>query len=222
MDYYNFHGSCQIPGLSEIYEEVFGKTSEGWFVECGAFDGFLYSNTWGLTERGWGGLFIEPIHSSLLKCVANHTKPYHPCVMYMESAVGNYNGTISLEVGGELTSGDPLTLESFKEAPWARGFYTGESVEVEIRTLDTILEQKNIHPNFELLCIDVEGMEYEVLRGFSINKYTPKLIIVEAHELDSDIRLNYEAPLINKYMEDAGYEKIFVDNINSIYLRKKG
>ena len=59
-----------------------------------------------------------------------------------------------------------------------------EVIEIKTRTLDSILEDNNLEPNFDLLSIDVEGHEMEVFKGFSIDKWRPKLILLEDHVLN--------------------------------------
>jgi hypothetical protein len=46
------------------------------------------------------------------------------------------------------------------------------------------------------------------------------MAIVEAQELHPAKELTLQAPFINKYFQDAGYEKIYCDEINNIYVRK--
>lgn len=51
---------------------------------------------------------------------------------------------------------------------------------VKALTLDTIL--KNNHPelkNIDALLIDVEGWELDVLKGFNIEQYMPKVMVLE-------------------------------------------
>ena len=59
--FYPQQPTCQISNMWLIFETFFGQRTEGLFVEVGAFDGVLYSNTWGLAARGWRGLLIEPV-----------------------------------------------------------------------------------------------------------------------------------------------------------------
>ena len=53
-----------------------------------------------------------------------------------------------------------------------------------VRTLDSILEEAGAHPGFDFLSIDVEGHEIEVLRGFDIARWRPRLILLEDHVAD--------------------------------------
>ena len=48
-------------------------------------------------------------------------------------------------------------------------------------TLNKVLKQLKVEDEFELLNIDVEGHEYEVLKGLNFKKFKPKIITVEIH-----------------------------------------
>ena len=71
---YNISKDCQIKTLNEIYLNYFGYPSNGYFVEVGAYDGEFVSNTSCLSDHGWKGLYIEPIHDFYLKCLKRHDK----------------------------------------------------------------------------------------------------------------------------------------------------
>jgi hypothetical protein len=84
--------------------------------------------------------------------------------------------------------------------------------------LDKSLEENNVEPGFDLLSIDVEGAEVDVLKSFSVNKWQPKMCIVEAHERHPNPRMRFNAPFINEYFIIAGYKKVYSDDTNNIYL----
>ena len=52
-----------------------------------------------------------------------------------------------------------------------------------LRTLTEILTEVETPADFDLLCLDVEGMEVEVLRGLDLKRFLPKAICIEVrHE----------------------------------------
>lgn len=85
-----------------------------------------------------------------------------------------------------------------------------QKIQVQKVRLNTILEKISVD-RIDLLSIDVEGWELEVLRGFDLAKYKPKVVMLE-----NNINCNeYE-----KYMIQHGYVKNTVIGGNEIYVRE--
>jgi hypothetical protein len=74
--------------------------------------------------------------------------------------------------------------------------------------------------HFDLLVIDVEGSELDVLRGFYIDYWLPKMMIIETYEENPDRSLNWKAGVIGTMLDFYGYENIQSDTINTIYVRR--
>lgn len=206
---YIVHPSCQIPGIAEIFDEYFGDT--GTFVEVGAFDGMTYGCTWGLAEAGWKGLYIEPHPDFARQCITNHAT--HPNITTVCTACGNRNGFTFLTIYGECST---TKLDKWNKE-WGMDENTPK-IEVPIKRLDDVLDDENILTGFDLLVIDVEGSEREVLEGFSLQFFRPKMVIIELHEGLGTMpyQKGYQTPWVDNYM--MGYEKIYSDKINSIYV----
>src|SRR5207253_9282795 len=66
-------------------------------------------------------------------------------------------------------------------APGARADYV---VMVPARILDDILQEAEAPVPIDLLSIDVEGHELEVLRGFDLHRWKPRLMMIEDHVAD--------------------------------------
>jgi hypothetical protein len=81
---------------------------------------------------------------------------------------------------------------------------------IETRTLDSILEENNIEINFDLLSIDVEGHEIELFKGFDIQRWKPKLVVLEDHVTSQDK---------HKFMTANGYDFLLRTGLNSWYVR---
>lgn len=200
------HPTCQIPGLPEIYEKVFGPDFIGSFVEVGAFDGMTYSNTWGLANAGWTGIYIEAHPDFARQCIYNHS--INPRIDVIPVACGSRNGEIELTVFGEVST----TVLSKWNRDWGMNENTPRLL-VPMKTLDSLVAHQ-----FDLLVIDVEEAEIEVLRGFTIEKYQPKMVIIELHEKQgtNPDQKGWQTPWVDNYMK--GYRKIYADSINTIYV----
>ena len=72
-------------------------------------------------------------------------------------------------------------------------------INVPIRTLDSILAEAGSPTKFDFLSIDMEGPEIEVLRGFDIARWQPRLILLEDHVADLSK---------HRYLTAAGYRII--------------
>jgi FkbM family methyltransferase len=203
--------NCQVKDLVSIYEKYFSKP--GILVDVGAYNGYDFSNTWGLVEAGWTGVLIDPIQENIESCQRVHrdNKVSTLCV-----AIGDKNGTAPVFLGGSVTT---LSDAQRNNLYW-KNEYTGESRKVPVYTLNHTLEHLKFPIGFELLSIDVEGFEKEVLKGFDLNHWKPGMVIIEAQELHPEPSLRINAKFINDYF--SFYKKIYCDEINNIYVREDG
>lgn len=220
---FNFSPTCQITGLDTIYQERFGKLETGTFVEIGAFDGETHSNTSGLADAGWRGVYVEPVPDHVVLCMERHKTND---VSVLEALVGNVGGVRSLNVAGELSSVIKKPDAMYKKAG-LEDLYNQEDqhkvIQVPQVTLNYVMQTFDIKPGFELLVLDCEGAEWPVLSVFDIAVYKPKMVIVEMHEESPEWQaidsIKKDTGLINNYMLVRGYETIHKDAINTIFYR---
>jgi Methyltransferase FkbM domain len=90
-------------------------------------------------------------------------------------------------------------LSALDRARMAPGASPERVINVPIRTLDSILAEAGTPHGFDFLSIDVEGHEIEVLRGFDIARWRPRLILLEDHVADLSR---------HRYLAAAGYRII--------------
>ena len=137
------------------------------FIDIGANDGVLFSNTYKFAKYGATGLCIEPSPRSYTKLKLNHL--FHSKITCINYAISNRDGKIYF-------------IEDGYEETLSRVSNSNEegSKEIQCCTFNTIL---NKYPNFkdiDLLSVDVEGHEYEVFRSLLKNSLKIKLIIIES------------------------------------------
>jgi FkbM family methyltransferase len=161
---------------------------KGYFVEVGANDPQERSQTWHLEQAGWSGVLIEPQPDLAAEL---RTRRKAKVFAVACSSPENAGRTLPLHVAGPLSS-----LNRQRMAPGA----TPESViNVPVRTLNAVLEEAGTPVAFDFLSIDVEGHEIEVLRGFDIKRWRPRLILLEDHVADLSK---------HRYLKSAGYRII--------------
>lgn len=217
-DWFIFDKSCQIPNLSFIYQQIFGKHHRGLLVEIGAFDGVSFSNSVGLLDRGWEGLLIEPVPDFAKKCEARHDK--NPRVRVIQTAISNQSGTQSLQLAGPLSTLSEELVTEYKELEWSKSSISSKSIKVQTVTLDQLLEKEKISTNFDLLIVDVEGFEKEVFEGFELEKWKPNVLIIELSDfhpmLESHKKEHFR---LGESLAKSGYSVIFKDSTNTILVR---
>lgn len=219
-DYYSISDTCQIPNLSKIYEQYFGKINDGVFIEFGAFDGDYVSNTSGLADIGWNGYYIEPIPQYYERCKQRHVNNKN--ITVSNYAIGEKKGEIEINIAGPLSTASKSQLNDFEQIDWASPhFKDNDTVVSPMITLEDYLIKKNIDPNFELLVIDVEGYEWSALKNFPINKWNPIMVIIELHDQnDNYLSIRDDCNRLVEYFDMNKYKVIFKDNSNTIYVQK--
>ena len=142
--YYRVSPTCQIPELATLFELFFGKRSDGYFVEVGAFDGDSFSNSSCLADRGWRGLLIEPVPAFAQQCRSRHAA--NRGVTVVEVAVGAEDCDVTLHVAQALTTSDPALLETYRGIEWAKEAIRDVSeIRVRQRRLDDLLVEQKVH-----------------------------------------------------------------------------
>ena len=213
---YQFSDTCQIPNLSKIYELFFG-VNNGYLVEIGAYDGKTYSNTSGLLKKGWKGLLVEPV-PEFFQMASNFYSEY-PNVKLVNRAIGEASGKLTLNISGPLTTGSEKLLSRYQNISWASKFLTSKSIEVPVCTLSETLEEYGVPRDFEILVVDVEGLESEVMNGLRWDVFHPKMIIIELADFHPDFEnLRQTNRALARKIIANRYEIAYKDSINTIFI----
>lgn len=217
QDFYEPPRSCQIPNLGFLYELEFGRIADGYFVEVGAYDGETFSNSSFLADLGWQGVLIEPVPQFADACRERHRGNN---VLVVERAVGSASGSVTLQVAGGLSSTNEEQIHEYSQLDWAASLVRGGiTITVQMSTLDELLLEANAPVGLELLVVDVEGGESAVFEGFDLDRWRPKMMIVElsdAHPGLTTTRAS-DARLCQSIVE-SGYRILYKDMVNTIFV----
>jgi FkbM family methyltransferase len=177
---------------------------DGLFVEAGANDGFLQSNTYYLEMfKGWTGVLIEPIPElcDLCRRERPNSRVFNCALVpegYPEPVVPMlYGGLMSVVAGARGSAeADHAHVEAGTMLGWDRNY----EVLVPARTLSSVLEEAAV-PEIDFLSLDVEGFEADVLRGLDFDRFAPLYMLVEVIEPERHSAL--DAVLAGRYEEVA-------------------
>jgi FkbM family methyltransferase len=154
--------------------EKTGFKRGGFFVDFGATDGVLLSNTYLLeTEFGWTGLCAEPNPQFV-----SHLRRNRSCKVTNECISGASGEEVEFlfadEYGGITKHLDDVHGER------RRGFReSGKVRKLRSISLHDFLVQHDAPRTIDYLSIDTEGSEYEILRAFPFKEWNVRLITVE-------------------------------------------
>ncbi|HZO47502.1 MAG TPA: FkbM family methyltransferase [Xanthobacteraceae bacterium] len=184
----------------------------GFFIDVGANDPVGGSNTWKLYERGWNGITIEPMPGACARFAAK--RPRDVC---LNVAAGEADGEISFFSFGPH-SGDSTCDRARAEALAREQGKEMQEIKVPVRSLGSIFAEYVKDRDVDVISIDAEGAEAAILRGAQLDKFRPKLIIIEAMEANVQIDASEEA---SKILEQNGYVLAYEDGLNKFFVAKE-
>lgn len=205
-------GQLTYYGLNEIDRklEAFLPSVGGVFIEAGANDGVIYSNT-AFFERnkGWSGLLIEPIPEQAEACMHNR-----PGSRVIQAALGapdqlgqllpmtwcNFMSIVEGAMGSPEADAEYIALG--RPHLEAKQPYT---VHVPVTTLSTLIDRFLARP-VDLLSLDVEGYEMQALEGLDLTRHRPRMILVECLFREDQIRARL-APYYD-FVDDLGEKNL--------------
>jgi FkbM family methyltransferase len=154
--------------------------SGGFFVEAGAHDGFTQSNTYWLERfREWRGILVEPIPE--MAAEARLSRPTATVIQCALVSADDPRERVQMRFGDLMSAVDGVKEEGWSGMGTVLGWRDAYDVDVETRTLSSILDEQNA-PEIDLLSLDTEGFEVSALRGLDLTRHAPRYIVVEIHE----------------------------------------
>jgi len=159
-----------------------GYKQGGFFVEFGASDGVLLSNTWLLEHHmGWQGICAEPNPGFYDRLQRNRK-----CIL-TNSCIGPRTGEVVDFVLAEEYGGMVQDMGRDMHADKREAYFSQKSNRTQFFTesLDDMLRRLRAPRVIDYLSIDTEGSELAILENFPFENWLIKLITVE-HNFTED------------------------------------
>jgi FkbM family methyltransferase len=183
---------------SELKEEFFAGATHGFFVEVGAYDPEVLSQTFHLEQRGWSGVLVEPQPDCAARLKAQRKARVYAVAC---SSPANAGTTMRLHVADIFSSFAPeLTTATTRSE---------SAIDVPVMTLDAILADAGAPVPIDFLSIDIEGHEIPALDGFDLARWRPRLLLIE--DLAMDLTLH-------RYLGRRGYRWVRRTGLNNWYV----
>lgn len=168
----------------------------------GAAHPTMISVSYPFRSLGWQVISVEPNP----EFIEDFKKMNLPILEY--AACAEDKGTTTFKISPNSVSCSALEVRYVGWEGWTDENY--RTIEVQALKLNTILQRH--HPDLQridILLIDTEGWELEVLDGFDLEKYNPKVVCME----------NFFGPSYVSYMEKRGYRLDRREEQDEFYLR---
>ncbi len=197
-------------GEDMILKRIF-ENKIGFYIDVGAHHPKRFSNTYLLYRKGWKGINIDALPGSMK--LFNKMRPRD---INLEIGVAEVEDVLNYYVFNEPalnTFSEKLSNEITNK--FKNQYFIKKVIKVKVNRLDKILD-KYLHNNkIDLLNIDVEGLDYDVLKSNNWYKYRPKFVLVEI--LDSSIH-ELDNHSIVKFMRIKDYF-IYAKQANTIFFK---
>jgi len=189
---------------SRLTQEFFGTGFQGYFVEVGANHPQHGSQTWHLEQAGWHGVVVEPLPNLAAMLRKDRTARVFEAAC---SSNANAGRSMTLHIAGRHGIGASLNPDLA-----IADMRADETITVPIRTLDDILTEAGAPVPIDFISIDVEGHEIDVLDGFTLSRWQPRLLLIEDHIASLDV---------HRYLTRKGYRWIRRTGLNGWYVPER-
>jgi len=203
--------------------DYLNKIENGFYIEAGANDGLLQSNTLDLESNGWEGILIEPSPENAKKCSdVRRGTTINAALVSFDYKYPFIEGDFNLNSPSSKATSIPEYITDFQNEIFVN------TIEVPARTIDSIIAEFDIN-KIDFFSLDVEGYELEVLKGMDFNRVRPKYFLIETsnksyyQKIIIDFMINNDYEHIDRlhYTESVGLngqgnDDLFMDKKNKI------
>jgi FkbM family methyltransferase len=174
-------------GEDQFINEFFIDKSDGIYLDIGCFHPVMYSNTCLLHRKGWRGINIDinPTSIDLFNIV--RPKDINLCTTINET-----KETFDVYYDDPFSPVNTLDKQFYENLKNKSNKDT-KKLTVESKSMKEILNISKIEKSIDFINIDVEGMDYKILKNIDLNQLKPKLISVETHNVDGTKSNNFES-----------------------------
>lgn len=206
-------GSYSQEGEDMILRRMFEKQHSGFYVDVGAHHPMRFSNTYFFYKAGWCGINIDAMPGSM-----KLFRKYRPRDINIEAPVSLDSRELTYYVFNEPALNGFDSQLSRKRDENKTLYKIERTINLQTKTLSELLDEYlPANQKIDFLSIDVEGLDWEVLRSNNWDMYRPEVVLVEV--LGSSLS-ELEDSDINKFMAGHGYEP-YAKAVNTVIFKRR-
>ncbi|HEX8029054.1 MAG TPA: FkbM family methyltransferase [Vicinamibacterales bacterium] len=182
-----------------VIVKMFPGVTNGYFLDVGSGHGTIGSNTKALEDLGWSGICVDPFptHMEDRRCQVQKV---------VVSSVAGQSVQFHTHAG---LGGIADTLGKWKDEA-----SKSPTVAFTTTTLGAVLDAAKAPPYIEFLSLDIEGAEFEALKGVPFERYRFGAMAIE-HNDEEPKRTD-----ILKFLESHGYRRVHTYRQDDFYAAK--
>jgi FkbM family methyltransferase len=194
-------------GEDMILSRIFDGKKQGFYVDIGAHHPRRFSNTYFFYKQGWTGINVEPNPDA--KRLFEKERPKD---INLQCGISECEGELTYYYFDEPAL-NTFDYEVVKSRLDTTSYKLINQAHISVFRLDSIFRKYlPIKQRIDFLTIDVEGLDFAVLRSNDWSVFRPVCIIVEELNVDLLQSINSE---IASFLINQGY-KIFARTYNSL------
>ena len=164
----SFSGGAQDLLINYIFKNLKNDAIKNKvFIDVGCYHPFNGNNTKLLSDNDWTGINIDlDFHTiDLFNFVRTRDEN-------IQAAISDIDGEKDMYFFHNRSAINSLSSHKTQKPK--------EIKKIQTKTLNSIIENSRFkNKKINLLCIDVEGHEMEVIKGFDLKKYSPEVVVIE-------------------------------------------
>ncbi len=194
-------------GEDLLIQSYFKKNkTHGHYVDVGCHHPRRGSNTYGLYKKGWSGVLID---LEEIKVLSNRWA--RPRDKVFLSAISDQEEIVEIYTDKNYSTNTSISRQNIS-------VHSASIGKIKTRTLSSLLDEINYLRDFELLSIDVEGVDLKVLKGLDLSRYRPTLICIENWAAQQGIDAILKSDIHN-YLVINQYEMLAWSGLSTLYKR---
>lgn len=162
----------------KVLEQLENKQN-GYFVEIGASDGILLSNTF-LLEKNyqWKGICVEPLPSKFKKLQQN--RKCH-CANYAVYKKSNEIVNFDISNDDDMLSGISTDIDKY----FTKVKNNKTTIQVDTISFTDLLKNYDAPKHMDYLSLDTEGSEFHILQSLDFEIYSFSIIDIEHNYVEN-------------------------------------
>ena len=165
-------------GEDQFINQFFKDKIDGIYLDIGCFHPVMYSNTCLLHRKGWRGINIDINPTSIDLFNILRPKDTNLCTTINET-----KETFEIYYDDPFSPVNTLDKQFYENLENKNNKNT-KKLFVESKSMQEILNISKIDKSIDFINLDVEGMDYKILKNINLNQLKPKLVSIETHNVD--------------------------------------